>query len=475
MTADGLRKWHRRQLLIFASSSQALVLLLLFLSSYLPLFDSSPWTVLDKSTTLWATSSLLRWDVFHLGFAAEERMYEHQWAFFPGVPNLIKFLGQITSNDSWATFLQGSTLLATALDSTLVLYELGLCHLKSPSLSFLSATLSLLPSSPATLRHAPYAEPFFTWASYRGMLACAKSQWGRGSLYFCLAGIFRSNGVLLSGFILWGMLVEPFLTERILAIKRVPYALLLTSLIFSPAIYHQYSGYQVFCQETDTPAPWCSNFPPSIYTYVQSKYWNVGFLRYWTPQQIPNFLLAAPVLALLSYYSVQSVCSFAGRLFDKAQPRNLPAPESQSLAPHSIHAFIFTSILLFASHTQIILRFASSLPFTYWSAARLLIDHPRLATVEYVTSGSHPHLDPEVQSGNTRGHIVLRPSSFHGFQYPVFVLEVLLSAILVVYASIALSYALHYYMKSWHSATYHTHDKPTQHQYNPLYIDHHEA
>jgi phosphatidylinositol glycan class V len=142
-------------------------------------------------------------------------------------------------------------------------------------------------------------------------------------------------------------------------------------------VYHQYSGYQAFCQDTEVPAPWCSNFPPSIYTFVQSKYWSVGFLRYWTLQQSPNFLLAAPVIALLSYSSIRSVYSFAS-LLDKSRPQNFYHFESQSLIPHCIHALVFTSILLFAAHTQIILRFAASLPFTYWSAARLLVEHPQL-------------------------------------------------------------------------------------------------
>jgi phosphatidylinositol glycan class V len=230
MTADGLRKRHRKQLLIFTFASQVLILLLLLLCSHLPLFDASPWTRLDNSTTSWATSSLLRWDVFHLELAADERMYEHQWAFFPGAPNFTKFLKQIAPSDGWATLLQGGVLLAIACDSTLVLYDLSLHHLKSSSLSFLSAILSLLPSSPATLRHAFYAEPFFTWASYRGyflsqlhfartqrppgMLACTRSQWALASVYFCLTGAFRSNGILLSGFILWGLLVEPFVRKK---------------------------------------------------------------------------------------------------------------------------------------------------------------------------------------------------------------------------------------------------------------------
>lgn len=143
-------------------------------------------------------------------------------------------------------------------------------------------------------------------------------------------------------------------------------------------VYHQYTGYRVFCQDASEPASWCSNIIPSIYTHVQSKYWNVGFLRYWAVQQTPNFLLAAPVITLLLHYSTQSVHSFAIRLFNEPQSRNLSPFESPSLVPHGIHAFVFTLILLFASHTQIILRFASSLPFTYWSAARLLVEHPRL-------------------------------------------------------------------------------------------------
>ena len=171
MEVGGLREEHRKQLLILASVCQALILVLLSLCSRLPPFDSSPWTLLDNSTASWATSSLLRWDVFHLGLVADERIYEHQWAFFPGVPNFMKFLKQIATNDDWATVLQCGVLFVITCDSTLVLYDLGLHHLKSPSLSFLSTILSLLPSSPATLRHALYAEPFFTWASYRGRVS----------------------------------------------------------------------------------------------------------------------------------------------------------------------------------------------------------------------------------------------------------------------------------------------------------------
>jgi hypothetical protein len=41
------------------------------------------------------------------------------------------------------------------------------------------------------------------------MLHCARQNWIRASIYFCLACCFRSNGALLAGYIIWGMLLEP--------------------------------------------------------------------------------------------------------------------------------------------------------------------------------------------------------------------------------------------------------------------------
>lgn len=172
-----------------------------------------------------------------------------------------------------------------------------------------------------------------------------------------------------------------------ITIKNILYSVLLTAVVFLPFVWFQYSAYLTFCTAA-TPAPWCSNVPPLIYGYVQGKYWNVGFLRYWTLQQLPNFIIAAPPLALLLVSSTQYLQhALLPQLRTSLPPTSksatkaetpLPPPFlSPAIAPHAIHALAITLMLLFSAHTQIVLRLAASMPFTYWAAAWLLVEHRR--------------------------------------------------------------------------------------------------
>jgi phosphatidylinositol glycan class V len=61
------------------------------------------------------------------------------------------------------------------------------------------------------------------------MLACTRNQWTRASLYFALATTVRSNGILLSGFIIWGLTILPFVLGQ--AVTRfLPFE----SIVFNP-------------------------------------------------------------------------------------------------------------------------------------------------------------------------------------------------------------------------------------------------
>ncbi|CAM9343729.1 unnamed protein product [Choristocarpus tenellus] len=81
-------------------------------------------------------------------------------------------------------------------------------------------------------------------------------------------------------------------------------------LIFLPYLAVQYYAYLKFCgsiggEVDEVQHSWCKWRVPSLYAYVQAEYWGVGLFRYYTWKQVPNFLLATPVLLLSITGTVQ--------------------------------------------------------------------------------------------------------------------------------------------------------------------------
>jgi len=261
-----------------------------------------------------------------------------------------------------------------AIPTTRAIYHLTLIHFRSPSFALLTALLSLFPASPTTLYFAPYAEPIFTFLSYQGMLASARTHYYRASLYFTAAAAFRSNGVLLALYVPWSLLIDPFLLSYTLPRPSVVFrAGFHAFLPLLPSLLHQMNAYSVFCLTTSTTdikrPSWCNRLIPSIYTHVQRTYWNVGFLSYWTPTQLPNIALALPLLVPTLFYSISHISSHLRGKSGALRP--------SITTGHAVHATILCITLLTNAHTQIALRLLPALPSTYWSAATLLIERPR--------------------------------------------------------------------------------------------------
>ncbi|KAF8342835.1 GPI mannosyltransferase 2 [Cantharellus anzutake] len=395
---------HRRVIFLCNIVSKLIVTSVVLFSSFSTSFDSSHNLIVagDSLVARWSRS-MLRWDAFHFAHIAQNGyVFEYEYAFFPGVPLVMRAVTEIariaglvswTKQPSVEQLLYSGALSTLFIDSSPVLYELTLAVTKSTQFALLCSLLLSLPTSPATLLFGTYAEPFFSYFALRGMLHAERQQFGSAAIYFALATTFRANGVLLVGYLMWGMVVVPLL--RFQRTPQVTTATAATALLYvtvsiSPFFLHQILAFQSFCH---TPSvgllpEWCVSTIPLIYPYVQSKYWNVGFLKYWRVAQVPNFIMGGPVLTLLlwtsAYHFKMGVLDVA-RVASSHRAEHKPCLRSPldvqriRVIPYALHGLIFGLILLFASHTQIVLRLASSLPIVYWATADLLIHRKRLA------------------------------------------------------------------------------------------------
>ena len=144
--------------------------------------------------------------------------------------------------------------------------------------------------------------------------------WVTSTVMWMLASYTRSNGTFSS---IWWMLIgisqcclyltnqnsntpESFSKCR----KSLVSCCLFALGVVIPVLYHDRRGYNFHCNATDSmtqqtnPMPsWCDHGSHgglgfSMYALVQRKHWNVGLFRYYELKQIPNFILAFPVLAL---------------------------------------------------------------------------------------------------------------------------------------------------------------------------------
>lgn len=105
-------------------------------------------------------------------------------------------------------------------------------------------------------------------------------------------------------------------------------------------IHARSRGY-VHLHEEYRESSWCSDTLPIPYSFIQRSHWDVGFLRYYELKQIPNFILALPILSLSSW----SVCRLG---VDE---------ETGSLLPYLLHLTALVIVCLFFVHVQVRLYF----------------------------------------------------------------------------------------------------------------------
>jgi GPI mannosyltransferase 2 len=204
----------KRTLVLYSILARAGLIILLLVSAKLGQDDESP--ALHKSRL----SPLLRWDAFHFTQdAVKGYAFEHQWAFQPTLPFLLQTLGIPLTRYFGVTPM--TAVLAPAFlvpfistYTTVLLYDLSLTISSSPNFAFCASLLSIFPPSPVVTHFSICNEPFFNLFSYAGMLYASRNNWMLSSLCLMSATAFRTNGILLAGFPIWGILVRPFAANK---------------------------------------------------------------------------------------------------------------------------------------------------------------------------------------------------------------------------------------------------------------------
>lgn len=328
----------------------------------------------DAYWDAWA-APFVRWDaIYFVALAHPERgyMYENTLAFQPGIVHVLRvfgylptFWGDLRWSSTYAVL--GAACIANLLTciAPVLLYRLTQKQTKSAALAERAALLAVLAPASSTSLSAPTPEPFYSFLALCGYNLLDQGAWGLfgASVCFASATYFRANGVLLAGFVVWYALRSKSLGVFVVGIVGA-------FLMASPFLLHQVWAYMQMCPGR----PWCDSPLPLAYSFVQSHYWDVGLLRYWTLAQLPNFLLAAPVLVMAAYGCYAATPSLQALIVSAFAPWRRFPPQGLSCVPVYIyHTLLLALLLLLASHVQIALRMATpgGMPLVWWACAHL--------------------------------------------------------------------------------------------------------
>ncbi len=286
--------------------------------------------------------------------------------------------------------------------SVLVLYHLTLAIFAGAAgMAITAAALHII--SPAGLfLSAPYAESLCALLSFSGCLLFTKSL-GPNSpdrdllvlasgVLFGAATTFRSNG-LLSGIL--------FLEEAVRNLYSLGHSFSPTTVrrLFATGLggvavavgflFPQYIAYSEYCGQLSSSAwrPWCGRMLPSIYAFVQAHYWlvrvvsqpthinitarNNGPFNYWTPSNVPLFILGAPMFTIMTVSGLWAI-----RDSPFSQPKSatksvdLTEPQRyQVLRNLAATQLILAMYVLTTAHAQIVIRISSASPVWVWFLA----------------------------------------------------------------------------------------------------------
>lgn len=330
-------------------------------SQLLPLYDALvstfPVQILNNLAQH-INNKMLVWDaVYFTDLFYNDVTYEHQYVFCPLWWRLVR--AAPVDNK-----LVASVILANCshFGAAIILYYYTIAtfaeaRMFDASRLALAALAAFILSPAAMFMTAPYSEPAAALFSFAALYLREISIFPRftekspRAVVYVASGLaaavafgFRANCLLLGI-----MYVVDLWNWRKTGPSRV-FLPLVAGLVLGLALVGSHvTTYWAVCR-SGARGEWCDARVPSLFAYAQAHYWNNGFLRYWTANNIPNFAFAAPTIAL---------SIFAMRYFRHRYPvlRAVPVLWING---------VFVVLALFFWHVQIVTRVHTFLPVVYW-------------------------------------------------------------------------------------------------------------
>jgi phosphatidylinositol glycan class V len=396
-----------RRVVVMSIGSRALVLVLqVILNLVIPDHKSldafrtpskEPNSILDHIVLNHLLIGLNHWDgQYYTHIAKNGYDSEDKLVFLPVYPFLLKGVSHIIHRLFLGYFSEDSCIIISAVTinavcfviSSILLYYLTLnvfsCETETKETnlqvnSFAEDTVSWFCFNPASVFFtANYTESIYCMVTFFGLLVVYTNNKVLGAASFAISSLIRSNGILNAGFLAFQGLRMFYMMSPT---SSMFYALL-TILCTVPFFYYQqqlipryFCPRFEFCSDSRTTS---LHFLP--YSFLQEKYWNQGFLKYYKVKQIPNFILSAPMFVLV-FWSVYKFTHshIQSRLCDTKRVKKSQETKemffSSSLSPFCIHALFLSLYTLFFTHVQVFTRMmASSSPWIYWYVASLPLE-----------------------------------------------------------------------------------------------------
>lgn len=347
----------------------------------------------------------LRWDShYFLHISQYGYTYENTLAFYPLYPYSIKMVTTaiqgygIDVSNYYLSLLVGLLLnLFFFVMAAITLFKLTYKVFHNPKQA--EYVTRLFCYNPASIFFsALYTESLFAWLSFTVMLKAQKKEYICAIVPLVLSILCRSNGFVNVGFVLYAgaqeiiaryydnkrkKLFRDYLIYKLIGVAVICIAVFLAI---------QYYQYLLFCIDYEPEMPhyvrsfgesnnfvlagngssssWCQSIIPLPYAYVQKTYWNVGLFKYYEPKQVPNFLLATPILLLFAYiiyeYTTVHRKRFISLTRTAAFLKNLNTVE-QRLFVYMVHGGFLACFCTLFVHIQVSTRLlASASPCLYW-------------------------------------------------------------------------------------------------------------